>query len=92
VLNATTPDRWAATFLQEGGGDLLLGRWMSERAAAIAVDRAELYYRPGAFELNVPRVSRKLKPASAHDLRIEAWHEYKAYLPPRAKRERPRAA
>ncbi len=54
-----------------------LGRWPTERAAALAVDRAVLRYRGDDGKLNFPDKARKLGPASAKTLREEAWRSFK---------------
>jgi hypothetical protein len=74
-LNSKIP--WLAFLTRPGGQKLwLLGRWASERAAAIAYDRAVLHYH-GNGELNFPVEARKLGPASARELRKQARREFK---------------
>lgn len=79
-LVTASPDSkipWVA-FLSRPGGESLwsLGRWASERAAALAHDRAVLHYY-GEGELNLPAAARRLGPASAKELREQARREYK---------------
>jgi hypothetical protein len=54
-----------------------LGRYATEREAAIAYDRAARHYLGVAAKLNLPSASRRLEPASAATLRAEAHAELK---------------
>jgi len=54
-----------------------LGNWRTEREAVIAWDRAALHFRPDDALLNLPRVSRKLGPASPAELSEEAHRLFK---------------
>jgi hypothetical protein len=60
----------------------LLGYWETERAAAIAVDRARLFYADGREigrgHLNFPKIRHRLVPADAVTLRREARAAFKA--------------
>ena len=68
---------WLAFLPRPGGEKLwLLGRWASERAAALAHDRAVLHYQRGQ-QLNFPKEARKLGPANARALRAQARREFK---------------
>jgi hypothetical protein len=67
---------WTAR-LSTGKG-LALGRYATERDAAIARDRAVLFYKPERVRLNFPKL--KLTPASAEQLA----EERKKQKPPRA--------
>ncbi len=53
-------------------------RYRTERAAAIAYDRAALYYFGGRARLNFPQLAATLEPASITTLRAEAYRETKA--------------
>ena len=55
----------------------LLGRWDSERAAALAVDRAVLRYRGDDGKLNLAAEARMLGPADAKMLRKQARQQFK---------------
>ncbi len=59
---------WQA-FLSVEGRPLNLGGWATERDAAIAHDRAALFYRRRDPPLNFPAEARRLQPADAHTLR-----------------------
>jgi hypothetical protein len=54
-----------------------LGRWPKERDAALAHDRALLYYAGDVALLNFPQAHKRLEPASAERLRREAHQRYK---------------
>jgi hypothetical protein len=54
-----------------------LGNWRTEREAVIAWDRAALHLRPHDALLNLPKVSRKLGPASPAQLSEEAHRLFK---------------
>jgi hypothetical protein len=54
-----------------------LGRYATERQAAIAYDRAALHYLGTKAKLNLPAVSRRLTPADAAALCAEAHREFK---------------
>jgi hypothetical protein len=62
--------RWQA-FVLVDGDVVTLGRWPDEKAAAVARDRAVLYFELDA-ELNLPGSSRRLGAASVDELRREA--------------------
>jgi hypothetical protein len=68
--------RWMAT-LMVGAKTYFLGNWASAKKAALARDRAVLYYRQEPSDLNFPRQAHLLQPADAQTLRREAWAEYK---------------
>jgi AP2-like factor (euAP2 lineage) len=51
-----------------GQRSIPLGRYETEREAAIAHDRAALFYRPARLFLNFPELAEKLLPASAREL------------------------
>lgn len=50
---------------------VFVGAWASERDAALAHDRAALYYGCARSSLNFPRMARRLRPASVEALRAE---------------------
>ena len=54
-----------------GRKGLPIGRFRTEREAAIAHDRAALFYRPKRLVLNFPRLAKKLAPVSVDDLANE---------------------
>jgi len=54
-----------------------LGRYETERQAAIAYDRAARHYLGDEAKLNLAATSRRLKPADAAALRAEAHAELK---------------
>jgi hypothetical protein len=57
----------------------MLGRFKTEKQAALAYDRAPLYNNPevAGERLNFPKQRSRLKPASPAELRAEARREYK---------------
>jgi hypothetical protein len=57
--------------------DESLGNWKTAREAALAHDRAELFYRPERARLNLPELARALGPASAEELRNESRRRFK---------------
>ena len=61
-----------------GSPTLRLGQWRTERAAALAYDRAALHYIGSEARLNLPEAARKLEPATALALREEAHGKFKA--------------
>jgi hypothetical protein len=63
--------------LRAGGLRFSLGRWPDARSAAIAVDRAALYFALPNHSLNLPRHSRARGPASPQELRRLARLECK---------------
>jgi hypothetical protein len=65
---------WFASFAQ-GQTPLAIGRYRTEREAAIAHDRAALYYRPRRMILNFPKL--KLEPASVDELANEVLRAVK---------------
>lgn len=67
---------WFAMFTR-GRKGLPIGRYRTEREAAIAHDRAALFYRPKRAQLNFPKLARKLGPASVDDLANPLLHENK---------------
>jgi hypothetical protein len=69
---------WQASLFVRGT-DHKLGGWDSERAAALAVDRARLYYGGDRRMLNFPALASKDEPADAATLREEAYRAFKAY-------------
>jgi hypothetical protein len=74
-LDSGKSDRpWAARVHGAPG----LGRYRTERDAAIARDRAALYYRGPTAKLNLPKQSRPLGPASAETLRAAAFRVFKS--------------
>ncbi len=73
--NERTP--WCACLTRDTV-ELRLGTWETERAAAIAYDRAALFYRGETAALNFPRRRSRLDPADAETLRAEARQAFKA--------------
>ena len=69
--NSAVPGRPWAVQLDVDGEIQFLGNWEGERDAAIAYDRAHLYFG-GAEAPNLPRASKKLGEASPQVLRDEA--------------------
>lgn len=67
---ASPGGKWAAVVPMEGKY-VRAGTWSSERAAAIARDRAVLYYEL-PLDLHFPKRSRRLGAASAPELRLAA--------------------
>lgn len=60
------------------GKALFAGAWPTEKAAAIAVDRAVRYYRKATdHDLNLAAEARRHAPASVEELREQAHAEYK---------------
>ncbi len=75
VLYEPRTDRFAAS-INCNGRNVFLGRWKSGRDAAIARDRGALHLGLPA-ELNFPRVSAKLGPASPQKLQRLARKQFK---------------
>jgi hypothetical protein len=67
---------WAAAITLDYEA-VFLGRYATERDAAVAYDRAALYYLGTRAKLNLPKVSRAMKPATAEQLRREVRVEFK---------------
>lgn len=67
---------WCASLKSEGRR-CSLTRWETERDAAIAYDRAALYYFGEDAELNFPRQSRARGPANNDQLNEESWTQFK---------------
>lgn len=67
---------WDA-YLMRGERRLSLGAWAEEKDAAIARDRAALFYEGPEATLNFARKSKSLGPADAKTLRTEARWRYK---------------
>lgn len=68
---------WCAAIMVRGR-PLYLGGWETERAAALAVDRARLHYLGPRGRFNFPRLVKTLKPANAETLAVEAYRAFKA--------------
>ncbi len=68
--------RWQAscgTQLRGRKTTLLVGAWPTEKAAAIAHDRAVLHYHPGQIKwLNFPKLAGKIESADARTLQAES--------------------
>ncbi len=75
VLYEPRTNRFAA-FVNLDGSNVFLGRWESGRDAAIARDRGALHLRL-PIELNFPRMSTKLGPASADELQRLARKQFR---------------
>jgi AP2-like factor (ANT lineage) len=71
--------KWSAEIVIDYTG-VFLGRYQTERAAALAYDRAALYYLGKRAKLNLPRASAGLGPASFEQLRREARAELKKQM------------
>jgi hypothetical protein len=67
---------WFAMFTL-GRKGLAIGRYRTEREAALVHDRAALFYRPKRMQLNFPNLAKKLSPASVDDLANELLREKK---------------
>jgi hypothetical protein len=67
---------WAAHFVISRKSQFL-GRYSTERQAAIAYDRAARHYAGASAKLNLPAASQRLAPADAETLRAEAHAELK---------------
>jgi hypothetical protein len=67
---------WQAT-LVIGPRRIMLGRWKTERDAALAHDRAALVVLGPRRKLNLPRLARQWGPAEPAELRKEARRLYK---------------
>jgi hypothetical protein len=67
---------WAAHFVISRKSQFL-GRYATERQAAIAYDRAARHYVGASAKLNLPALSQRLAPADAETLRAEAHAELK---------------
>jgi AP2-like factor (ANT lineage) len=70
-------DRWTAS-IEPKGKKLILGRYVIERDAALAYDRAALHYFGTSAPLNFPHMRSKLKPADAETLAFESRRRFKA--------------
>lgn len=68
--------RWSAS-LMVGQRTLPIGRYRTEREAAVAHDRAAIFYRPRGVRLNFPKLAKKLTPASVDALANEVLREVK---------------
>jgi hypothetical protein len=69
-------ETWSAHIIVKGKQHFL-GRYATERKAAIAFDRAGRYYFGRSAKLNFPSASHRLEPAGAAALRAEAHAELK---------------
>jgi hypothetical protein len=69
-------NRWTAS-LALGGKILSLGAWSTPEKAALARDRAVLFYRDRPAPLNFAARAKRLGPASAEALQAQARAEYK---------------
>jgi hypothetical protein len=67
---------WNASVKVKGRA-VWLGSWRTDREAAIAVDRAALFYRLGWRDLNFPALARTLKPMDPIGLRAKAHAPFK---------------
>jgi hypothetical protein len=68
--------RWTAN-LRAGAKQLFLGAWSTPEKAALARDRAVLFYRDRPAPLNFSGRAKRLGPASAEALQAQARAEYK---------------
>jgi hypothetical protein len=64
--------------LQQRKRRLSLGAWRTAREAAIAHDRAALFYHRDRAWLNFPELQRSLNPANAEELQKESHRIFKA--------------
>lgn len=69
-------ETWSAQIIIKRKGHFL-GRYATERQAAIAYDRAAIHYLGARAKLNLPAESRRLGPADAATLCAEAHAEVK---------------
>lgn len=80
VYRPNPRELWQAAYggaSNDGSSKRLLGRWPTEREAAVAHDRALLYYAGEVTLMNFPSAHKRLEPASAEQLRREAHQRYK---------------
>ncbi len=68
---------WSAS-IRVRGREMRLGSWPSEQRAALAHDRAALFFRRRRRELNFPEQADKLEPTAPRRLRIESSRLLKA--------------
>lgn len=69
-------ETWSAQIIVKRKGHFL-GRYATERQAAVAYDRAAIHYLGARAKLNLPAASRRLGPADAATLCAEAHAELK---------------
>jgi len=68
---------WRGLIRVPNVGKVRCGSWKTEREAAIAVDRALLYYLGPSAELNFPALQSRIVPASSEQLSAETTRAYK---------------